>query len=169
MGAVSRRALSLLPLAAVAVAVLAPSPVLAGTKSKAPVDHVVDGDTIKVVIGDHEEYVRFIGIDTPEVFETPECGGAQASAAMNRWLQPGDRVTLVRDRSQGNRDDYGRLLRYVQFDGKDLGERQARLGWADVFVYDRPFKRLGKYERAERRARKSGRGVWRACGGFPSG
>jgi micrococcal nuclease len=138
-------------------------------KTKAVVDHVVDGDTIKVALGNREEYVRFIGIDTPEVYETPECGGKQASATMKRWLQPGDRVTLVRDRSQGNRDDYDRLLRYVQFNGHDLGEKQARKGWADVFVYDHPFKRLAPYRRAAKRAKKANRGIWRTCGGFPSG
>jgi micrococcal nuclease len=166
---VRRRALSPILVAAAAVALLAPSAGVAGTKTKAVVDHVADGDTIKVVLGQREEYVRFIGIDTPEVYNTPECGGEQASASMKRMLKPGDRVTLVRDPSQGNRDDYDRLLRYVQFNGHDLGEKQARKGWADVFVYDRPFKRLDAYERAEKRAKKANRGVWRACGGFPSG
>jgi micrococcal nuclease len=149
-----------------AVALTAP-PALGAGKTKAVVDHVTDGDTIKVDVGAREEYVRFIGIDTPETYEGSECGGKQASASMKRMLEPGDRVTLVRDRTQGNRDDYDRLLRYVQFRGRDLGEKQARKGWADVFVYDRRFKRLNAYERAEERARKANRGVWRLCGGFP--
>jgi endonuclease YncB( thermonuclease family) len=166
---VRRKGLLSLLAAASAFVLAAPAAGAAPLKTKAVVDHVADGDTIKVALGNHEEYVRFIGIDTPEVYETPECGGAQASEAMNRWLQPGDRVTLVRDPSQGNRDDYDRLLRYVQFKGHDLGEKQARKGWADVFVYDRPFKRLAPYRQAAKRAKKANRGVWRLCGGFPSG
>lgn len=130
------------------VLIIATSTVLLGTstalagspRTKAVVDHVSDGDTIKVAIGAREKYVRFIGIDTPEVYETSECGGEQASASMNRMVKPGDRVTLVRDRTQGNRDDYGRLLRYVELRGRDLGEKQVR---------------------------KANRGVWRLCGGFP--
>ncbi len=139
----------------------------AGARAKAVVDHVSDGDTIKVDLGAREEYVRFIGIDTPETYEGSECGGKQATASMKRMLKPGDRVTLIRDRTQGNRDDYDRLLRYVEVGGRDLGEKQVRKGWADVFVYDREYRRLGAYERAEQRARKADRGVWRLCGGFP--
>lgn len=76
----------------------------ASASGRAVVDHVVDGDTIEVRIRGREEYVRFVGIDTPEVFGGVECGGPEASASMNRMLQPGDRVKLVRDRSQDNRD-----------------------------------------------------------------
>ncbi len=112
--------------------------------------------------------MRFIGIDTPEVYETPECGGQEASAAMNRLLQPGDRVRLVRDRSQGNRDTYERLLRYVIFEGRDLGQKQVAKGWARVYVYDDPFDRLPAYGRAEDGARAADRGVWGLCGGFES-
>jgi micrococcal nuclease len=137
----------------------------ARAKQRAVVDHVADGDTIKVVLGGREEYVRFIGIDTPELYPSPDCGATEASAAMDRFLQPGDVVKLVRDRTQGNRDQYGRLLRYVEFGGHDLGEKQLRKGWARVYVFDDPFKRLGVYDRAEARARNSGRGVWGACRG----
>ena len=132
----------------------------------AVVDHVADGDTIQVQIGNREEDVRFIGIDTPEVYGGVECGGRPASAAMKRMLKPGDRVTLVRDRSQDNRDYYGRLLRYVELDGRDLGRKQLRKGWAEVYVFDDPFDRLGSYRRAERKARDAERGTWGRCGGF---
>lgn len=139
----------------------------AGAAAKsAVVDHVADGDTIQVQIGDREEDVRFIGIDTPEVYGGVECGGRPASASMKRMLEPGDRVTLVRDRSQGNRDYYGRLLRYVELDGRDLGRKQLRKGWAEVYVYDDPFDRLGSYRRAEGKARDADRGAWGRCGGF---
>ena len=137
-------------------------------KTKAVVDHVADGDTIKVVVGGREEYVRFIGIDTPEVYGTPECGGAQASASMKRLLVPGDKVKLIRDRSQGNVDVYDRLLRYVVRRGRDLGQVQIKKGWARVYVYDRPFDRLSAYHRAQTKARRADRGVWGLCGGFES-
>lgn len=138
----------------------------ARSKTRAIVDHVADGDTIKVSIGNREEYVRFTGIDTPEVYNGVECGGRKASAAMKRWLKPGDQVKLVRDPSQGNRDTYERLLRYVEFRGRDLGRKQLRKGWASVYVFNRPFKRLGPYEHSEDRARDAKRGVWGKCGGF---
>lgn len=115
-----------------------------------------------------EEFVRFIGIDTPEVYPDVECGGPEATSSMERLLEPGDRVKLVRDRSQGNRDSYGRLLRYVEFEGRDLGRKQVSKGWAGVYVFDfdRPFDRLGPYERAEGQARAGERGAWGNCNGF---
>ena len=118
--------------------------------------------------GGREEYVRFIGIDTPEVYGDPECGGSQASRSMKRLLKPGDKVRLVSDPTQDAVDSYGRLLRYVIAKKRDVGQLQVRKGWARVYVYDEPFERLSLYEPAEERARASGRGVWGLCGGFES-
>ena len=140
------------------------SQALAG--DRAVVDHVADGDTIVVHIDGRDEYVRFIGIDTPEVYDQVECGGPEASRSMKRMVHPGDHVKLVRDRSQGNRDIYDRLLRYVELDGRDLGRAQVSKGWARVYVYDDAFQRLGPYDRAEDRARRHDRGAWDKCGGF---
>ena len=92
------------------------------------------------MLGGREEYVRLIGIDTPEVYNGVDCGGPESSASMKRMLEPGDRVKLVRDPSQGNRDTYDRLLRYVEFKGHDLGRRQVTKGWANVYVFDDPFQ-----------------------------
>jgi len=78
------------------------------------VDHVVDGDTVDVVLGDRHERVRLIGIDTPEVYVTdgpPECYGPEASAYTKQLLPEGTAVRLERD--VVGRDDYGRLLAYV--------------------------------------------------------
>jgi endonuclease YncB( thermonuclease family) len=85
---------------------------------------------------------------------------------MKRMLEPGDTVKLIRDRSQDNRDTYGRLLRYVELDGRDLGRAQVSKGWASVYVFDRPYRRLDPYDRAENRAQADDRGVWGRCGGF---
>jgi endonuclease YncB( thermonuclease family) len=138
----------------------------AAAGDRAVVDHVADGDTLKVEIGGREEYVRLIGIDTPEVYEGTECGGPHASRSMKRMVKPGDRVKLIRDRSQDNRDTYDRLLRYVELDGHDLGRAQVSKGWARVYVFDQPYRRLDDYDRAEDRASKQDRGVWGECGGF---
>lgn len=130
------------------------------------VDHVADGDTIAVRIGGRDEDVRFIGIDTPEVYFGVECGGPQASASMKRMLKPGDRIDLIRDRSQDNRDRYGRLLRYAELKGRDIGQRQLRKGWASVYVFDLAFRRVRSYRRAAHKARAMDRGVWARCGGL---
>lgn len=84
---------------------------------------------------------------------------------MTRLLEPGDRVRLVRDPSQDNRDSYDRLLRYVIHDGRDVGRMQLRRGWAAVYVFEEPFDRVGSYRRAQGNARQADRGVWRRCDG----
>lgn len=132
---------------------------------KARVISVTDGDTIKVRQRGKTRDVRLIGIDTPEVYFGAECGGKQASRSMKQMLSPGDRVRLIRDRSQDNKDAYKRLLRYVIKDGSDLGRKQIHRGWAKVYVFERPFKRLGSYRRQEHKAEKHDRGVWGRCGG----
>lgn len=132
----------------------------------ARVIEVTDGDTVKVRLGGRERDVRVIGIDTPEVYFGEECGGAEASASMKRLLEPGDRVTLTPDSSQDAVDDFGRLLRYIERGGRDVGRVQVRRGWAKVYVYAGvPFQRVDGYRRKQDSARVGDRGVWRACGG----
>lgn len=139
-----------------------------GQVTRAIVDHVADGDTISVQGSQGSIQVRLIGLDTPETVQPGapvECGGPAASAAMHRMLKPGDRVKLITDPTQGRRDQYGRLLRYVKRGHKDVGKAQIRLGHANVYVFDDPFKRLDLYNRAEQHARDVNAGVWRECGG----
>ena len=136
-----------------------------GNRSRARVAGITDGDTIDVALKGRRDTVRLIGIDTPEVYGGTECGGAQASASMHRLLQVGDRVRLIRDRSQDNRDRYGRLLRYVELGGRDVGRSQIRRGWASVYVFEYPFARVHSYRRARHKARHADRGVWKRCGG----
>lgn len=126
---------------------------------------VTDGDTVKVRQRGKARDVRLIGIDTPEVYFGAECGGKQASKSMKHMLSPGDRVRLVRDRSQGNRDAYARLLRYVIRNGRDVGRKQIHRGWAKVFVFSRPFQRVGSYRRQQHKADQHDRGVWNRCDG----
>ncbi|MEZ5074167.1 MAG: thermonuclease family protein [Solirubrobacterales bacterium] len=136
-----------------------------GPSGRARVVSVADGDTIDVRIRHRSRSVRLIGIDTPEVYGHVECGGPQASRSMKRMLDRGDRVRLVRDRSQSGRDRYGRLLRYVERRGRDVGRRQVRRGWARVYVYDHPFRRVRSYRRVKRQAKRAHRGAWGRCGG----
>lgn len=90
---------------------------------------VVDGDTIETSDGT----VRLIGIDTPE---RGECGHAEASMAIGGLVSPGDRVTLELPDGQNDRDQHGRLIRYVMTEtGVDLGLMQMEAGNA-IARYD---------------------------------
>lgn len=138
----------------------------------ARVIRVVDGDTVKVKIPRRHRRplrrtVRMIGLDTPEVYGGRECGGKKASRSLKRMLPRRTRVILVRDRSQANRDRYGRILRYViRTKGRnfDVNRRQIWRGWAKVYVYrhDR-FNRVRSYRKAFRSAKRHNRGVHRIC------
>ena len=126
---------------------------------------VTDGDTLKVrVRGIGVRDVRIIGIDTPEVYGGIQCGGKDASQRMRELAPVGSTVTLVSDPSQADRDRYGRLLRYVERKGKDVGRAQVNLGQAKVYVYDhKPFRRTSGYQRVQRNARQHDRGSWGTC------
>lgn len=133
-------------------------------RNRGTVVKVTDGDTLKVRIhGVGIRDVRIIGIDTPEVYGGVECGGRRASRRMNALAPVGSTVSLISDPSQDDRDRYGRLLRYVERKGKDVGRAQVNLGEARVYVFDRPFRRTSDYKRVQRDARRDDRGSWRHC------
>lgn len=134
-------------------------------RQPARVIKVIDGDTIRVrLIGGPRRDVRFIGIDTPEVYGGRECGGPAASRALKRRVKPGNRVLLVSDPSQSLKDRYGRLVRYVMKNGRDLNRSQVYTGFSKVYVYNgKPFRRISSYRTAQARAKAANRGLWRTC------
>jgi endonuclease YncB( thermonuclease family) len=134
-------------------------------RQRARVVKVVDGDTLTVRLANGaRKKVRLIGIDTPEVYGTVECGGKPASASMRRLTPRGTRVVLVSDPTQDRVDRYGRLLRYVMKSSRDMNRAQVARGWARVYVYNHhPFKRVDAYRKAQRRAKAAGRGIWSRC------
>ena len=132
-----------------------------GFTYKGTVTHIVDGDTLDVLIGSRRERIRVIGIDTPE---RGVCYTNAATAAATR-LASGKRVVLRGDPSQDTRDRYGRLLAYVGLPaGRDLGYQLVAGGFAKVYVYNNhPFQRVAAYRAAEVIGRKRSPSVWR-CG-----
>jgi endonuclease YncB( thermonuclease family) len=79
------------------------------------VTEIIDGDTIRVNVRGKSESVRLLAIDTPETKDPRkpvQCFGNEAIKKMQSFVS-GKYVRLVDDRSQGNRDKYSRLLRYV--------------------------------------------------------
>ena len=135
---------------------------------RATVVRVVDGDTVVVRIGDREEPVRLIGIDTPESVarDRPnECYGAEASQRLAELLPPGTEVDLTRDVEP--RDVYDRLLAYVQrtSDGLFVNAAQVVEGAAIARDFPPNTTHRGDLERAERAARAASLGLWAACGG----
>ena len=134
------------------------------------VAYAVDGDTLRVRLpaGDLD-YVRLVGIDTPEDVKPDfptECGAKAAAASMDRLAPEGARVLLRPDSVAGETDRYGRLLAHAFIDGRQLELAQLRRGWAYVYRYEgQRFDGLARFEAAERHARRAGLGVWGLCRG----
>jgi micrococcal nuclease len=130
----------------------------------------VDGDTLVARAGGRTFYVRLLGIDTPETHRpgTPvECGGPEASKAMDALAPAGAPIRLESDPTQDRVDRYGRLLAYVWLaDGRLLETAQLESGWATTYVYaGRPVSLFPRLAAAARQAQVTHRGVWSACGG----
>jgi micrococcal nuclease len=128
---------------------------------------VVDGDTIVVRMGNKDEKVRFVGVDTPESVDPRkkvECFGREA-AAYTKLLLEGRSVALYRDTTQDDRDTYGRLLRLVvRDDGLFVNETLVREGYGHEYTYRIPHTYKDAFEAAERFAEKDARGLWgEAC------
>ncbi|MCO5175894.1 MAG: thermonuclease family protein [Thermomicrobiales bacterium] len=135
----------------------------------AHVDRVVDGDTIIVELDGRDERLRYIGVDAPESVKQDypvECFGPEASTE-NKRLVDGRYVMLVKDVS--DRDQYGRLLRYVYVQDDSTGEwvfvnmRLVEEGYATSVTFPPDVAHLSEFRAAEREARDAGRGLWGSC------
>lgn len=66
-------------------------------------------------------------------------------------------VTLTTDPTQDEHDAFGRLLAYAKTDARKVLQReQLRLGWAKVFVFERPLERVGEFRAVEQTAVRCG-------------
>ena len=120
----------------------------------ATVTQVIDGDTIVIDTG---QRVRYIGIDTPEIYPEREAYGMEAWGA-NRELVEGKEVILERDVSET--DKYGRLLRYVYADKVFVNGELVRRGLAEAKAYPPDTKYQEYLEELEAVAREASRGMW---------
>jgi micrococcal nuclease len=127
------------------------------------VESFVDGDTIKVDIEGKTETIRMIGMNTPETVDprsAVECFGKEASQKMRELLE-GKRILLKSDLAQGDRDKYGRLLRFVILeDGTNIGEQMILEGYAYEYTYKKPYVYQDLYKNAQKIAQKNKRGLW---------
>jgi micrococcal nuclease len=148
----------------------APTPGTALQREPATVVRVVGGDTVDVRVGGRVERVRLIGLDTPESVDPRrpvECFGREASRKAAELLPVGAAVQLEADPSQGDRDKYGRLLRYIVLpDGRHFAEVMIAEGYGFEYTYAVPHRYQERFRAAQRQAREEERGLWTAgaCG-----
>jgi micrococcal nuclease len=125
-----------------------------GIGGQARVVRVIDGDTIEIAGGAR---VRYIGIDTPEVYPSMDFYGTEATEK-NKELVEGKVVTLETDVT--DKDRFGRLLRYVYVDGLFVNAELVRLGCARSFPYPPDTRHQELFSRLESEAREAGIGLW---------
>jgi len=113
---------------------------------------VIDGDTIVIEGGYH---VRYIGIDSPETDEFYYTEARQ----MNADLVEGKEVRLESDVT--DKDEYGRLLRYVYAGDTLVNAELVKQGCAWATAYPPDIKYQVYLDAMEKEARQLERGFWK--------
>lgn len=143
-----------------------PTSLTASDKKFAKLIKVVDGDTITVSINGNSETIRIIGINTPETVDlrkTVECFGKEASDKAKSYFENlENNVWLEKDESQGEKDKYQRVLRYVftQNGSSDYGLMMIKTGYAYEYTYNVPYKYQTSYKEAQVYAKNNKLGLW---------
>jgi micrococcal nuclease len=123
---------------------------------------VVDGDTIQLSNG---EWVRYIGIDAPELrrkvgtrwVEDPQ-PGAREAYELNRRLVEGRQVRLEWDVER--RDHFHRLLAYVFVGGLFVNAELVKAGYATVFTFPPNVRYHQLFLDLQEEATIERRGLW---------
>lgn len=135
--------------------------------------NIIDGDTIKVEIDGIEESIRLIGVDTPEMQDSRnmvECFATEAKSYLEKILI-NKSFSLESDQSQGERDKYNRLLKYIILDdGTNINKAIIENGFGFEYTYNLPYKYQTEFISAEKLAMKNKFGLWadEACKKTPT-
>ena len=114
---------------------------------------VIDGDTVELADG---RRVRYLGIDTPESGEYY----AENATARNKELVEGKTVEL--QPGDRDKDEYGRLLRYVYVDGVFVNAELIAGGYAKAYIFDPDDHYSQILVQLEQYAKMRERGLWGA-------
>lgn len=138
------------------------------------VAHLIDGDTLIVMENGKPKIVQLIGADAPERTGTNkdhQCFDAQAKKIAADYVNTNRDVRLAADDKLGDKDIYGRSLRYVTFkNGTMLNEALIRDGAArQTDPLNRGYSRKEAFTQLEQTAQQNKAGLWAddTCAGKP--
>jgi len=115
------------------------------------VTEVIDGDTFKIESG---MAVRLLGINAPEMLDP----GGDIAKEFLTLLILNEKVRLEKDMT--DKDDYGRLLRYVYLDGEFINGELVRMGYAEAQFYPPDTLHQKELRELEKIAIRNRRGLW---------
>lgn len=136
------------------------------TRQRVTVVRVIDGDTFTARDGSILFTVRLIGVNAPESVDpkTPvQCWGPEASQHLKQYLS-GKTVVLQADSAVGNKDAYGRILRYVLLnDETNVNKWLINQGDAREYTFKTPYSLQKEFKQAQLEAKQKKLGLWGAC------
>jgi micrococcal nuclease len=130
---------------------------------KVQFEKVCDGDTAYFLVDGKTTKVRFLVIDTPEIYPEEELFAREAMDYCEEMLSSAKEIILEFDDAVSRYDDTSehRLLAWVFCDGVLLNARLVRLGLARVTYVDSPkLKYLDKLKKAQEFAKKRGKRLY---------
>ena len=117
--------------------------------------YVIDGDTIDL----RGERVRLVQINTPE---QGNCYANKAKQYTKEFLKTQEKIKLIRDPNLDDKDKYGRSLRYVMKEGRNLNLELIRKGYAEpMFFNGMKGKYAKQIKRLANKAKAKRLGLWR--------
>ncbi|EMT46570.1 MULTISPECIES: thermonuclease family protein [Anoxybacillus] len=136
-----------------------------GTTFVATVQHVVDGDTVKIRKDGELVTVRLLNIDTPETYREKQAYGEEAKQFAKDVLLH-QRVIVELSEKPSPYDRYGRLLAYIWIDEQTLyQELIVKEGLARVaYVFEPDTKYVERLYRAQEQAKKAKKRIWSVDG-----
>lgn len=118
------------------------------SKDIALVNRTIDGDTIDTNLGK----IRLLGINTPEKKER------LYEEAKNFTSQLENKEIII-IKTNEDKDQYGRLLRYVEYNNNLVNEEILKKGLATLYYYEKD-EYYEQLKQAEKEARENKLGMW---------
>lgn len=136
-----------------------------GTTFVTTVEHVIDGDTVKIRKDGELVTVRLLNIDTPETYREKQAYGEEAKQFAKDVLLH-KKVTIELSAKEKPYDRYGRLLAYIWMEDQTLyQEKIVREGLARVaYMFDPDTKYAKQLYEAQEQAKKAKKRIWSVDG-----
>lgn len=134
--------------------------------ASATVQHVVDGDTVYLMLDGERTKVRLLNVDAPEIphpDQPGECFGLQAAEFLAKKLPNGSEVELEFDAER--LDQYGRTLAALSHEGEFINEALVASGHATAMKIEPNVRFYEQLREAQRQAQRIEAGMFDPANG----